>query len=331
MWPQCYTPKQRYSFISDNIRWGLKQATKQKIKSENIRQKYWKSTLGFQFGWSIMVWKHQALFCLCFTIIKAFPPCDLRTDWALEERLRYYALCSHTAYGSRGLWSRTEAPLCDYCSPDRKPVFFFGFFFTDFKMSKSLIFFFFCWRAALVALLRNRISNSWVCERVCALAGRERRSGRTTAGLVEVAHLQHAAKLRLHSWQGANGLFGSKCSRISFQGVQYILVTCIRFFFLPPSSLFFFFFLKRTNKPMLWLRKPSDKPPLWPCPTRLIKYRNWRTWTAGNSSLTVWWDCKRSLFFLINVGAFNSHSGWIFCRKKGGKIKWEPGDSSCQM
>lgn len=150
-----------------------------------------------------------------------------------------------------------------------------------------------------------------VCERVCAPAGRERRSGRTTAGLVEVAHLQHAAKLRLHSWRGANGLFGSKCSRISFQGVQYILVTCIRFFFLSPPlpPHLSFFFLKRTNKPMLWLRKSSDKLPLRPCPTRLIKYPNWGSWTAGKSSLTVWWDCKRSLFFLINVGAFNSHAG----------------------
>lgn len=94
---------------------------------------------------------------------------------------------------------------------------------------------------------------------------RERALKQTTLGLVGVGQLQHAAKLRPHSWEGANCLFGRNAHCISFQGVQYILVTCIRFFF----SLF----LSKNKQPNVIVERSSDKLfPLSPCPTQLIKY-----------------------------------------------------------
>lgn len=70
-----------------------------------------------------------------------------------------------------------------------------------------------------------------MCELREAERERKRVLKQTTVGLVGVRQLQHAAKLRLHSWKGANWIFGRNAHCISFQGVQYILVTCIRIFF----------------------------------------------------------------------------------------------------
>lgn len=70
----------------------------------------------------------------------------------------------------------------------------------------------------------SRISWVFVCEL------REAERVETTVGLVGVTHLQHAAKLRLHSWWAANRLSGRNAHCISFQGAQYVSVTCIPFF-----------------------------------------------------------------------------------------------------
>lgn len=79
-------------------------------------------------------------------------------------------------------------------------------------------------------------------------------------GLVGAGQLQHAAKLWLHSCSGANCFFGRNAHCISFQGVQYILVTCIRF-------------SEGTNNPMVIAKGPRDElfPLSLPFPTQLIK------------------------------------------------------------